>query len=344
MRSSQKSGRVDQVTGPVFAADWQGGRFRDRIYAAWTELEGDHYRLVASFSGDRGTTWSSPIPVDPAAPADASQFQPMVAVRPDGVIGIFWYSTEGYPERDRSDIYFTASTDGGQTFLPRRRVSSESSVPFGAGNLRPGPYVRADRGMVTANFVSAMSRWPHGGDYIGMTADGDGVFHPFWADARSGTYQLYTAAIRVLEMGAQEASPAPVAGERVSLSDKVTLVFDPISYDIDTREVVLPVRLKNVSQETLYPPFQVEIKELVHPYVAKSGEEASVPEILNSANGEGGVGATFDYAHALGDLDRLDPGAVTSAVVWRLRAASPVKTDFHLGAEITGWVAKEVSP
>ncbi len=344
MRSSQNSGRVDQVTGPVFAADWQGGRFRDRIYAAWTELDGDRFRLVASFSADRGATWSRPAPVDPAAPPDASEFQPMVAVNPDGVLGIFWYSTEGHPQRDRSDIYFTASVDGGQTFLPRRRVSSETSVPFGSGNLRPGPYVHEERGLVTAHFVSAMSRWPQGGDYIGMTAGSDGVFHPFWADGRSGTYQLYTAAVRVVEGVAQEAPTPAVPKQRASLSGKVTIAFDPISYDAGTREVLLPVRLQNTSQVPLYPPFEVELKELVHPYVAKSGEEVAVPEILNSANGTTGVGAIFDYSHALGDLDRLDPGAVTSAVVWRLRAASAVETDFYIGAEITGLVAKEASP
>ena len=343
MRKIQKSGRVDQMAGPVFAADWQGGRFRDRIYAAWTEVEGGRFRLVSSFSADRGATWSAPAPVDPAAPADASEFQPMVAVNPDGVLGIFWYSTEGHPQRDRSDIYFTASTDGGQTFLPRRRVSSETSSPYGSGNLRPGPYVDADRGLVTAYFVSAMSRWPNGGDYIGMTAGSDGIFHPFWADGRSGTYQLYTAAIRVVENKAQAEPAAPAAAERASLSDKMTLEFDPISYDIETQEVLLPVRLKNTSQDTLYPPFQVEIKELVHPYAAKAHEETSVPEILNAANAGTGVGAVFDYSHALCDLDRLDPGAVTSAVVWRLRAASPVTTDFYIGAEITGFIAKEGS-
>jgi hypothetical protein len=113
-------------------------------------------------------------------------------------------------------------------------------------------------------------------------------------------------------------------------------MFDPIRYDVTTREVVLPVRLKNVSSRTLYPPFEVEIKELVHPYSAKAREEISVPEILNSSNGLTGVGATFDYSDALGDLDALAPEAVTNAVVWRLRAASPVKTDFHIGVDITG--------
>lgn len=337
LRDQQKSGRIDQITGPVFAVD-PGGKFRDRIYAAWTELDGDRFRLVLTSSSDRGKTWTKPKAVDPGVPAYASQFQPVIATNPDGALGIFFYGTEGFPERDRFDVYFTASVDGGETFLPKKRLSSETSHPFGAGNLRPGPFVRTDRGMVVASFVSGLSRWPHGGDYIGMAADVDGVFHPLWADGRSGTYQLYTAAIRVETAAAAEPTPAI---EKASLSEKLTLAFDPIQYNSQTREAVLPVRLKNVSKETLYPPFTVEIKELAHPYSVKSGEKTTVPIILNASNGKRGVGATFDYSKALGDQKALEPDAVTDALPWRLQAESAVKTDFYLGTEITGFVAKK---
>ncbi|MGH9368400.1 MAG: sialidase family protein, partial [Thermoanaerobaculia bacterium] len=337
MREQQKSGRVDGISGPVFAVD-PGGKFPDRIYAAWTELDGGRFRLLFSRSSDRGATWSKPKPVDPGAPASASEYLPMVAVNPDGVLGVFFYSTEAFPQRDRSDVYFTASVDGGETFLPKTRVSSETSRPFGAGNLRPGPFVRTDRGLVTVSLISGLSRWPNGGDYIGMTAAADGTFRPFWADGRSGTYQLYTAAIRVSTEPAAAKAPAL---EKAALSEQITLAFDPIRYDQDKREVLLPVRLKNVSKETLYPPFTVEIKEVAHPYTVKSGEPINAPAFLNSANGKRGVGATFDYSKALGDLEALEPDAVTDAVVWRLQAESPVKTDFHLGTEITGFVAKK---
>jgi hypothetical protein len=342
MRKSQASGRVDQIAAPVFAVD-PGGKFRDRVYAAWTEFENDRYRLVVTWSGDRGQTWTPPKPVDQAAPAYASQFQPMIAVNPEGVLGVYWYDTEGFPDRNRFDISFTASIDGGVSFLPKKRVSNETSSPFGAGNLRPGPFVRTDRGMVTASFVSGMSRWPNGGDYLGLTADRDGIFYPLWTDARSGTYQLYTAAIRVGATGSGEAPAAAAERMEVSLSDRITLLFDPIRYDQQTREVVLPVRLKNVSKETLYPPFRVEIKELAHPYTVKAREDADIPTILNASNGETGVGATFDYSTALGDLESLEPDAVTSAITWRLQAVSAIKTSFHLGTEITGYVEKKAA-
>ena len=336
LREQQKSGRIDQIGGPVFAAD-VSPKFRDRIYAAWMDLDGDRFQLKLSHSSDRGGTWSKPRPVDAGAPATSSQFQPMIAVNPDGVLGIFFYSTEGFPDRKKFDVYFTASLDGGDTFLPKVRVSSESSSPFGAGNLRPGPIAQKDRGLAVIYTLSGLSRWPDGGDYIGLTADGDGAFHPFWTDGRSGTYQLYSAAIRVESQPAKKTPPV----EKAVVSDKVALVFDPVRWDAQTREMVLPVRLKNDSSQPLYPPFTVEVKEVAHPYTVKSGEPINAPTFLNSANGKQGVGATFDYSKAIGGLTSLEPGGITDAIPWRLQATSAVKTDFYLGTEITGFVAKK---
>ena len=334
LRDHQQSGRIDQIGGPTFAVDAEG-KFRDRLYCVYTELDGDRYRLMFTRSSDRGGTWSAPRPIDASLPAEASEFQQMIAVNPDGVLGVFYYSTQGQPDRQHFDTYFTASLDGGDTFLPKARVSSQTSHPFGGGNLRPGPTVRTDRGMTVLYTTSGLSRWPDGGDYIGMTAASDGSFHPFWADGRSGTYQLYSAGIRV----GGDAPKRPEGLEKATLTDRVTLVFDPVQFDPATKEVRLPARLKNNSKETLYPPFQVEVKELVHPYTVKSGEPGIVPKILNASNGKTGVGATFDYAKALGDLGALAPDAVSDAIVWRLEAPSPVKTGFYVASEITGYVA-----
>jgi hypothetical protein len=35
------------------------------------------------------------------------------------------------------------------------------------------------------------------GDYSGLTAAADGVFHPYWIDNRTGWHQVWTAAVRV---------------------------------------------------------------------------------------------------------------------------------------------------
>ncbi len=81
----------------------------------------------------------------------------------------------------------------------------------------------------------------------------------------------------------------------------------------------------------------MEVKELAHPYTVKAHEEINPPVILNASNGNRGIGAVFDYSSALGDLKELEPDAVTNAISWKLEAASPVKTNFHLGVSITGF-------
>jgi len=55
-------------------------------------------------------------------------------------------------------------------------------------------------------------------------------------------------------------------------------------------------------------------------------ELAAHPAILNASNGKSGEGAVFDYSAALGNLESLEPGAMTDAVVWRIRVEGPSKT------------------
>jgi hypothetical protein len=109
-----------------------------------------------------------------------------------GVLASTWYETaqddagEGC-KRGCFDEYFSASVDGGVTFLPPVRVSSQRSY-------------RKWR-------LSTENRFGNGGDYMGLTADATGAFHPFWADSRSGTFQIYTAVVKVEGPAARGESP-----------------------------------------------------------------------------------------------------------------------------------------
>jgi hypothetical protein len=57
------------------------------------------------------------------------------------------------------------------------------------------------------------------------------------------------------------------------ITKKIELSFDPIQYDTTTLEAVIPVRLRNTSDETLYGPVQVEVKGLVDPNMIRQKEE-----------------------------------------------------------------------
>ena len=170
----------------VYAVD-RGERFRDRAYAMWPDYSEGPPRVVVSSSDDRGTTWSEPRKVAPAGARTTEQFQPAIAVNRDGIVGVTWYDTRDAPAGEFAfHEYFAASLDGGETFTEPHRVSSALSRPVSSGNLR----------------------WQNGGDYMGLAVSADGHFHPVWADARSGTYQVYTAEVRI------EYGDAPAPTER----------------------------------------------------------------------------------------------------------------------------------
>jgi hypothetical protein len=326
----------DTASIEAFAADAGSKEYRDRIYMAWSDSRASRPRILFSRTEDRGLHWSEPIMVDGGVPNETVQFQTVVGVNRDGVVGVTWYDTRGSKDGSRFDEYFAASVDGGRSFLPSVRVSSASSSFRGPGNLRTDPFVFDHKEEVYFSLISAVSRWPAGGDYLGLTADKDGVFHPLWADARSGTFQAYTATVSVdLPAGekptAGEVAAAPPGPRKpaprseVSLRGKVEFVFDPTRYDGATRESEIPVRLRNVSSEPIYPPITLEIVGfgMDDPELVK--DDSPAPSVVNAANGKTGVGAVFDFAGALGNQSVFPPGALSGPVVIRLRFEDPAR-------------------
>jgi len=326
-------------TFPSVAADAAGGKYRDRIYTAWTDSRFGKSRILFSFSTDRGQTWKPPRILDGNLPAGARQFQPVVAVNKDGVLGALWLDTRNSPDGTRYEAFFAASLDGGETFLPSVVVSSEPSLQRGPGNVAVNPMVSKYQGEGVLSFLSAYTRWGQGGDYIGMATDRRGVFFPLWPDARSGTFQLYTAAIRV-EVPAPPPTPVPgmptptpAAGApkppervRTMVLDRVDLVFDPSRFDAETNTVDIPVRLKNTSERAIYPPISLEIVGF-HCGLAETEEDKKVaPTVLNAGNDKRGVGAAFPFDAGLRGSESLAPGALSGPIVLRFKLSDPVKT------------------
>ncbi len=333
----------------AMAVDNQSEAFPDRLYAAWTDYRFGKPRILFSYSADRGNTWSEPKQVDGNVPQSAVQYQPIIAVNNQGTVGIAWFDTRNSSDGDAYDEYFTASVDGGETFLPARWVSSEISTPHGAGNLAMSPDAWRYKDMLRITLLAAANRWGAGGDYMGLIADRNGVFHPFWADSRTGTFQIQTAAVRV-EVPEKEKSDKSAEGGganrkestsqnkvKTSLIGKVELVFDPAKYDPANSVVGIPIRLKNMWDRPIYGPILVEVGG----FGSGEGEDFKefAPKILNASNGKEAGGAAFDYSAALGDAQSLEPGGVSGPVVWRLKLVNPLRVpDLHL--ILTGYVAE----
>jgi len=171
-------------TLPRFTYDAAGG-----IYLVWEQsesLEADPGRLRTRIwltkSRDGGATWSPPKRIDLAAPAASRQGMPQIAVSSDGTVGVAWIDTRGHAEDGpfAFDLWFTASIDKGETFLPPVKVSDEPSKPDFVNKL---PYAwNWDLG------------WGALGDETDLVAGGPGrTFHFLWPDSRTGIAQIMYA-------------------------------------------------------------------------------------------------------------------------------------------------------
>jgi hypothetical protein len=167
---------------PTLAVDSSSSSFRDRLYF----LCNTYYftDVYLHYSPDRGERWSKPIRVNAGSGTRPYVRTPAIAVNKDGVVGISWYDARNEKAKFKQifqclDLYFTASLDGGETFLPEAKVTSQIGC---ADSPRNG---------------DARYRWPAGGDYTGLGARPDGQFELVWADSRDGIYRLRTATVRV---------------------------------------------------------------------------------------------------------------------------------------------------
>lgn len=192
--------RVDTFW-PRLASDNESAKLSGRIYCVWGDgtaidfedadrrgIDGE--RIFFSSSADYGLTWTHPIVLSEQSMTRDGQaseymsFKPSIAVNSSGVIAVSWYDRRGLappgrqpiPGRKYSfkmvtegwNVRVRLSLDGGTTWLPSVQV-----------NEKPG------RGLADV------------GHAAGITASADGRFLPVWIDNRTGTKQLWTAAITV---------------------------------------------------------------------------------------------------------------------------------------------------
>jgi hypothetical protein len=251
------------------------------------------------------------------------------------VVGVAWLDTRASHAARSYDEFFTASVDGGATFLPPARVSSVSSALDVAGNLVLRPTIDSPgrkRDAVTFSFITTRASFRDGGDYLGLTADAAGVFHPLWADTRAGSFQAWTSAIAIDTAGEIDADRVRAINSS-NVSDKVRPLFDPARYDASTGVEEIPVSWQNISTDTLCGPIIAHVRRLSGGRTA-----ADRAELLNGEpDPQGGV-ASFDYSR--GSAARcLAPGEATRSIVWRARPAANADTFVSFETTVTARVA-----
>lgn len=143
---------------PSLAVDPGSGR----IFAAFHDgRQGDPDVLVWS-SADGGQTFGSPVRVNDTPVKDGTaQYLPKVAVAPNGRVDVLYYDRRRDRSNVKNEVSLQSSTDGGQTFGPRIRVSDQDnpfSSKIGFGSERNMPDLGSRLGLVSSD-SQAVAVW-----------------------------------------------------------------------------------------------------------------------------------------------------------------------------------------
>jgi hypothetical protein len=116
-------------------ADLSSGTFANRVYVAWTDTtaaentttpSSNHARIQVAWS-DNGTTWTVRTPHETADASTVDRFHPWIGVSPNGTVHVMFYDTRQNSARTSVDMYYSKSTDGGNTWSAPVRATSATS-------------------------------------------------------------------------------------------------------------------------------------------------------------------------------------------------------------------------
>jgi hypothetical protein len=164
------TGDLLQAHQAWLAVDGTRGRHRGNLYlVAVLDAAGlpDNADIVFLRSTSGGRRWSRPIQVG-AGGGSTDQFEPNLAVGGRGQLALAWYDRRADRTANLAiGLYGTFSLDGGQSFMPVRRISDGSFPP---PPLNP--------------IYDPIARQCHWGEYLGVAADARSAYY-LWTDNRN---------------------------------------------------------------------------------------------------------------------------------------------------------------
>jgi hypothetical protein len=308
----------------ALASDHSASVFRGRLYLSWGDMYRNRCALFVVHSDDKGRSWSSPVRATAPPPAPAGHYEtpfvPQIAINGRGVVGLAWYDWSTQAIKREMRLRFTASLDGGDTWLPSVRVSAHSfsiknppefaaQVVSKGGGRRLGDK-RSDSVDVWA-WPSPRAYYPWNnapGDYAGMAGGADGAFHAFWIDNRTGVGELYTA--RVTVNGTVGRLRDGEFANLKNLTSAIELQYTSSVWNAKARMITLEYRILNTSHDTIKAPLKLRIVRLE--------SDLGIPMLLLRQTNTGGAGTVLDLSHTV-PAPGLAPGQATAPQKMRVR-------------------------
>ena len=362
-------------TLPIVTADTsRSSAFRDHIYMVWEDVRSGDADVWLLKSTDKGVTWSKPKQLNDNPPTAKGappnyRMTPVVSVNKDGVVGVAWYDYRDDPTHTCWKEYFTASMDGGETFLPNVAVSTQPSCPSKEAmlpsvyvwNVSPDPddtlptkeevehhpelqrlgeqqklsVARAiheeeqKRNESSIDINFAYDRNLWPGHYTGLTADQDGTFHVLWSDRRNAPLQQIFTA--TVQVATHPDAQRPQLHE-ADVTKLVRLVGGPATYDAANKTTTFELQVRNVSNQPVYGPLRVRITSI------GSNSAGSTATIVNADSKASKDPPSWDFSKFLGSSERLAPGMISEAKRLIVRTNDATGLDASLQFEVVGQV------
>ncbi len=219
-------GDVNVYGMPNGDCDISGGPYNGTIYISQCQYayEFGETDVTVRKSTDNGQSWSDRQVINDDLPGmDTDQFHPWLVVNEDGVVLLIFYDQRDDPSHWMFNAYFSASFDGGETYIHNMRISDVSIDPSLAKSGESPPRQRdvyLDNGKV--DLTQREPDQPRAGlfaEYIGIHANNDTV-STIWTDTRLGNQDCFSARFII-----------PFMRPRLYLpSDASVVAFNPIEF------------------------------------------------------------------------------------------------------------------
>lgn len=153
----------------IIAVDTTDGEHSGNVYMLSSvnpNNSNDNLDVMFARSTNGGTSWEAPVRINDDNTIDAYQWFGTMSVSPNGRIDVVWLDTRNNPGTYISELFYSFSTDGGETWRENIKLSDGFD-----------PYIG----------------WPNQnkmGDYFDMISDEDGV-HLAWCGTFNGEQDVY---------------------------------------------------------------------------------------------------------------------------------------------------------
>ncbi|MGH9222250.1 MAG: sialidase family protein [Acidimicrobiales bacterium] len=180
------------MASPAIAADGDGG-----VWVAWPDARSGDWDVLVVGSSDGARSFRAPVRMNDDPEGNGRhQYLPRLASPSEGRVDAIFYDRCEDPANLSNHVYYASSTDGGLTFRPNTRLTSEPSYTrTGISYLVPSA-----RGLIEF------------GSRLGLASTRDGVLAA-WTDTRNvrfGSTHQDVFATKIVTGEPRSSEPAPI--------------------------------------------------------------------------------------------------------------------------------------